>query len=289
VIPSSDLVRAAAWVAAGAAVLLFLNALVTARRSQRAAYYSVRRDAQRMASRRLSIAGLAALAAAGLFAASALIPAAAPPALEATPPVAAAARISLDPSATPEPTAMDEPADSPLSSPLPTPTSPAKATPIPEPTSALISPLPTPASTAKATPILEPTSALISPLPAPTIAEPTPLPGPVAPNRRLVLNAIASGIDDNGLPLGAGTEFTPGVRSIYIFFDFRDVPPSALLRQAWFRDGGSVNFRSERFGLTGDGVTYVVWSPRNGFRAGLYEVRLALGGVQQFVANFEVK
>jgi hypothetical protein len=103
------------------------------------------------------------------------------------------------------------------------------------------------------------------------------------------LNAIASGIDGSGLPVGAGTQFTSGVASIYVFFSFRDVPPSALLRHSWFRDGGSVYFRSEPFGTTGAGMSYVEWAPRGGMRPGLYEVRLALGGVPQFVANFEVR
>jgi hypothetical protein len=111
----------------------------------------------------------------------------------------------------------------------------------------------------------------------------------VAPNKRLVLSAIASSLDDNGAPIDAGTTFTRGVESIYIFFEYRDVPPSALLRHTWFRDGGSVYFRSERLGDTSNGAGHVMWSPSGGFRAGLYEVRLQLGGVPQFVANFEVK
>jgi hypothetical protein len=206
-----------------------------------------------------------------------LVPAIGPPAPTAEPePTASVAEMGDGPT----PTATTEPTAAPT----------ARVTVSPRPLdSPLNSPVPTPAAIRKATPILEPTSALISPLPTPTPAVPTPTPGPVAPNKRLVLNAIATGIDESGLPLSAGTEFTRGVKTIYVFFDYRDVPPSALLRQSWFRNGGSVNFRSERFGLTGNGLSYVSWSPRNGFRTGLYEVRLALGGVPQFVANFEVK
>jgi len=50
-----------------------------------------------------------------------------------------------------------------------------------------------------------------------------------------------------------------------------------------------VYFFSRRFpGTSPSGTSYVVWSPAGGFRVGLYEVRVQVGGVQQFVANFEV-
>lgn len=104
-----------------------------------------------------------------------------------------------------------------------------------------------------------------------------------------MLNTIASGVDENGAPIGAGTTFTRGVPSVYIFFDYQDAPPSALLRHTWFRNGGSVYFRSERLKESGSGTGHVVFAPQGGLRAGLYEVRLQLGGVPQFVANFEVK
>lgn len=166
----------------------------------------------------------------------------------------------------------------------------------PTPTATLASPIPTPrpAPTAppRATRIPEPTSSLVSPLPSP-MPEPSVTPAVVEPNKRLTLREIASGIDENNLPAGAGTDFQAGTPTIYIFFDYRDVPPNALLRQTWFRDGGSVHFDSQPFNQdgaqNGAGLAKVQWSPRGGFKAGLYEVRLQLGGVPQFVANFEVR
>ena len=140
----------------------------------------------------------------------------------------------------------------------------------------------------QATPIPEPTSSLIGSLPT---LEPTapPSAAQVPPDKRLVLSAVAGGIDANGAPMGVGTTFERGTETIYIFFDFQDVPPSALLRHSWFRDGGSVFFRSKRLTQNGRGTDYVSWSPPGGFQPGLYEVRVALGGVLQFVANFEVR
>lgn len=178
-------------------------------------------------------------------------------------------------------TAAISPTAGPLGSPLvETPT--VEATPIPEPTSSLVvlSPVPDASTPATATTTATLTATLQSPLALAT---------PVPPNRRLVLRAIAGGVGAGDEPLETGTTFPAGQATIYIFFDFHDVPPSALLRHTWFRDGGSVFFRSQRLTRNGSGTDYVSWSPAGGFRPGLYEVRIMLGGVLQFVANFEVR
>jgi hypothetical protein len=132
---------------------------------------------------------------------------------------------------------------------------------------------------------------MVSPLEsALVVVEPsTPTAAIVAPNKRLTLNVISNGVNSEGAPTGAGTAFTRGVPAVYVFFDYRAVPPSALLRHTWFRNGGSVHFGSEQFRNAGNGATYVYYAPQGGLRSGLYEVRLQLGGVPQFVANFEVK
>ena len=39
----------------------------------------------------------------------------------------------------------------------------------------------------------------------------------------------------------------------------------------------------------GSGVASISWTPDGGFEPGLYEVRVLLGNVPQFVANFEVR
>ena len=266
-----------AGVTAAVALLIFLIAVLMARRGQKAAYYSVRRGAQRSANQWLSWAFIALLLSGLMFGASILVP---DFSLPAALPQASTATASA-------------PLTSVLASPLRTQTPKPSATAKPKPTAAVKpSPQPTPTLTVtpKATAILEPTSALISPTETLVPQTPTATPGPAAPNKRLTLSSIASGIDATGAPVDAATTFTVGVKSIYVFFDFRDVPPNALLRHTWFRNGGSVYYFSQRFpGTSTSGTTFVLWSPAGGFRAGLYEVRVQVGGVQQFVANFEVK
>lgn len=259
----SDLILVAAGIVALLAVFAFLSAVLTAQRGRTATYYGVRRETQQRANRRLMLS-LALLFLAGILFAggfvmpdagqqSALLPAT--PALTAT--VANTALASATSASNPSPTPVTE--------------ATATVAPSPQPTLA---------------PALE--SPLNSPLPTIEVAA-SPTPAVVAPERRLVLNAIASGIDENGLPVGAGTNFQAGTPTIYIFFDYRDVPPNALLRHTWFRDGGSVYYNSTRFNQNGEGMAAIEWSPRGGFKTGLYEVRLLLGGVPQFVANFEVR
>ncbi|MCL6512179.1 MAG: hypothetical protein K6U78_16025 [Anaerolineae bacterium] len=287
-IPASNLLSIAAGIVAVGALLILVNAILTARWAQRAAYYGVRREAQRTANRRLALSVSAFVLAGALLVMSWSMPrqAAQPPPPDATGAeagVAVASPTLPTPSSDVAPTAIPTPGSA-------TPTPQVTASPA---ATAIVQPAPAaqPAPTLKATPIPEPTSSLISPLPT---LEPTTLPAPagaaqVPPNKRLVLNAIASGVDANGAPMGMSTTFDRGVETIYVFFDFQDVPPSALLRHSWFRDGGSVFFRSKRLAQNGRGTDYVSWSPPGGFQPGLYEVRISLGGVLQFVANFEVR
>jgi hypothetical protein len=243
------------------AVFAFLSAVLMAQRGRTAAYYSVRRETQQRANHKLMLSLALLLFAGILFAGGFMLPRDTSPAGEMlatapAPTITVAATNTVPASST---------SASPIATPALVPTAPARPTLAPQSTASLASPLPTP--------IVEPTL-------APAVAD---------PNKRLVLSAIASGRDENGQPVGSGTSFQAGTPTLYVFFDYRDVPPDALLRHTWFRDGGSVNFSSQRFNENGAGVAAIQWSPRGGFKAGLYEVRVQLGGAPQFVANFEVK
>jgi len=257
VVAGPDLLGIAAGGLALCALLIFLSAALTARRAQRAAYYSTRRQLNRTANRRLG-ASLVVLLTAGLaWVVSLLLP---------RPPAATVATATI--------AQRVDPTASPTATLLPTPTAlPPTLTPTPSPTP-------------KATPIPEPTSSLLA-SPSPDV--PTPTPAQAAPDERLALLAVASGVGADGAPVGATTSFSKETNAIYIFFSYQNVPPSALLRHAWFRDGGSVFFGSKRLPANGRGSDYISWSPPDGFQPGLYEVRVSLGGVLQFVANFEVQ
>lgn len=271
-VSASNLSIIAAGIIALLAVFAFFSAVLTAQRGRTAAYYSIRRETQQRANRRLMLS-LALLLFAGIFFAGYfMLPRDELP-------------VALLPATEPVPTLT---VDVTFTAPAASTSSAINTT----PSATVVSPLPTPALVPtmppRATLIPEPTSSLVSPLPSPALA-PSDTPAVVEPNKRLVLNAIASGIDEHGQPAGVGTRFQAGTPTIYIFFDYRDVPPNALLRHTWFRDGGSVYYSSQSLNQNGAGLAAIQWSPRGGFTKGLYEVRLQLGGVPQFVANFEVK
>jgi hypothetical protein len=136
------------------------------------------------------------------------------------------------------------------------------------------------------------------PAPTPTDIPNTPQPTSVADtdpslpdaNKRLTFHAIAKGITDAGMPSEAASRFSTRTGTIYVFYNYHDVPPRAMIRHTWFHNGGSAHFENIEFdGKFGEGVGAVAWSPDGGFEPGLYEVRIVLGNVPQFVANFEIR
>ncbi len=135
-----------------------------------------------------------------------------------------------------------------------------------------------------------PTSAPVTPT---STVTPTARPGPTASpsgNTRLSLQMLATGVDAKGRPLEEGSRFSARTKTVYVFYNYRDVPPSASIRHTWFHNGGSVYFENSPFtGKNGVGVASISWTPPGGFEPGLYEVRIVLGNVPQFVANFEVR
>ena len=245
-ITTAEFLRVVAIIVIIAAASFFMRAVAGIRRARTAAYYSTRREAQRIVSQRLSTSITLVIIAAGLVIVGLILPSERPatgPPLEST--VIAGA-----------------PDNQPTVYIVPTSTPAATLTPVASQT-----PQPTAAHAIIAT-----KSAVTETL-----------------DRHLTLRAIANAVDALGLPISATTEFTKGVPTVYVFFDYRDVPSGTLMRQTWFRDGGSVYFDSNTWTRTGDGSTYVMWSPKNGFEPGLYEVRIMLGNVKQFSANFMVR
>jgi hypothetical protein len=240
-------------VAGGAIAVTVLGTAVSLLyRAQNAAFYGLRQDARKLAGQRLVLTVLLALLVAGLLTARMMLP---------------------------EPT---------LAQSLWPPTGLfVSATALPEPGPSVTDVT----EVTAATPELAPT-----PRP-PDVALPTSTPHPdstAAPlpnaNKRLTFHAVASGMTAAGEPTGVATRFSARTSMIYVFYNYHDVPPRASVRHTWFHNGGSVYFNNDEFdGRVGEGVGAVSWAPSGGFEPGLYEVRIVLGNVPQFVANFEIK
>ncbi|MCL5995511.1 MAG: hypothetical protein M1546_05575 [Chloroflexi bacterium] len=234
------------------AAFLIITAYFGARRGQRAAYYSTRREAHRQATRRASTGLTMFVIAAGLAIVGKIIPS------ELVQP------------------APDEPPLAPPSVIVETVTPPAQPT-------VFIVPSSTPAPTRTPEPTRTPRTTTAH------IIIPTKTATATIFDKHMTLSAISSAVDAAGQPISPTTEFTQGVSTIYIFFDYQDLPKGALLRHTWFHDGGSVHFESITWTEPESGVAHVSWSPPKGFEAGLYEVRLLLGNTKQFTANFIVR
>ena len=248
VITTAEFLRIAALIFGITAALLFIRAVIDARRGQRAAYYSTRREARRISFRFLSISLFCAAIAGGMFAVSVFM--------------------SSQTRDTPEPVAIIA----------------MTVTPDIQPTVYIV-----PTTTPTAAPNT-PTPTALTPTPRVSLTRMlTSTQAPMSNGKYLSLRAISSAIDAGGQPLSATVEFSKGVSTIYVFFDYHEAPQGALMRQTWFLNGGSVHFDSSSWTRVGDGMTHISWSPAGGFEMGLYEVRVLLGDMRQFSANFEVR
>ncbi len=283
----------AAAVAAFAIILLGI-AVQKARHARRAAYYVTRRHAQDTANRQFIWAMLLLVIAAGTFIASWIIPQEARPAdlaAQRAPALDTVATAIIVTTMLPTPdlaptTEQSQSTQLPVADASPTPSTSTDALPAdtatPPPTfTAEPSPLPPQATAVN-------TAQAPTDIPALTETE-TAIPAPAAGDKHFVLRAIASSIDASGLPVNPSLQFETGVPSIYIFFDFQNVPEGRRLRHNWFRDGGSVYFESLPWERAGNGNAAINWSPARGFDPGIYEVRVFLDDQLQFIANFEVK
>lgn len=162
----------------------------------------------------------------------------------------------------------------------------------PTPTIAQIAPTIAPSPTQPPPTATKITPSATPPEPTPTTIPDTPTPAASAiptTEPALKLRVISPQITQSGEPLGGGSEFTQPVKSIYIFYEFHNLPPGQILSHDWVRGGVAQYHASDPLKISGDGIANVAWSPAGGFTPGLYEVRFTLNTRRVFVANFVVR
>ncbi|MCL4506572.1 MAG: hypothetical protein M1434_06275 [Chloroflexi bacterium] len=250
-ITTAEFLRIIAIILAFPAAFFFLRAISRARKSRTATYYATRREAAHASNRDLSRFLATTVIATVLGVLSFIWPSDIP--VRAPEPPAPTVAITLTPGSMPK--VYIVPTSTPVVATV-APTAP---------------PTPTPVTT---------------PIQLITTAEPA---ATEISGRHLKLSAISSAISSSGQPISPTTEFSKGVSSIYVFYQYRDAIQGTLIRETWLRDGGSVYFDSSTWSHPGSGSTYIWWSPKNGFDPGLYEVRVVLGDIKQFSANFVVR
>jgi hypothetical protein len=280
--------------AAGVALLVAIGAMTIGftgeRRGKRAQYYAIRRMAHEKSNRRIAFGFWSLVFAGLLLGLSTLLPQdfaaneAGPVALDTAAPLAPTT--STTTSTTELVPAVTELPSTPITLPAmatPLPTAAPSATPaesVATPTLAVATTAPE-ASTRNA--------ALLTAIPTAVMNSGAGTPLSPSTSQALALRAIGTGWGKAGELQGVATEFTTGTKTITVFFNFQNVPKGSLLRHTWLRDGKTLSFSSATFSKPGKGTEAISWSPRDGFAPGLYEVRVALGSAQQFVANFLVR
>ena len=257
---TADFLRFIAVILALPGAFFFFRAIGRAKSSRTAAYYAMRREAALASNKDLSSFVIIAILATGLAVVSIFLP----PEITTPEPLPPAATLIVTPTARPTPAESTPLANS----------APPGATTALSTRNVATTGTPAPSST--------PLVALIrlTPTETPIAAD--------APMHKLVLRAISAVITSSGQPISPTTEFTQGVKSIYVSYDYADIQQSAVIHQVWLRDGNSVYYDSSTWSRTGTGSGYLTWSPKNGFEPGLYEVRITVGDVKQFSANFMV-
>ncbi|HQV69482.1 MAG: hypothetical protein WAU96_16025 [Anaerolineae bacterium] len=159
----------------------------------------------------------------------------------------------------------------------------------PPPTITILPTRPAPTATPKPMNTATPQPTLVLPTFTPSPVPITPTPAPTTTEPLLTLRVISPKITASGEPLGAATEFTQPTKTIYIFYEYKNLPPAQTLVHEWFRGGASQYRASELLKFSGDGIAYVAWvSPQN-ISGGLYEVRFTLNNKRMFVANFSAR
>ena len=248
------------------AVIIMLLGVVGSQRGQKAVYYAARREAQRAASRMYAWSLWCAGLALALFVAGRVLPAEVLPTDTARVTATAGAvvvvtdlmpRVAAAKTGVPTPISTETPATAP--------------------------------STLAADIVLITPLASLTPQPVVAPAVQPMVITVVSAGKPLTFRAVSSGVDSAGAPVNAGTQFSSGVRTIYVVFDFRDIPRNTVLGHAWIRNGTRVSVVTTNFAKPGSGMDSISWTPKGGFTPGLYEVRVALANAPQFTANFLVK
>lgn len=85
---------------------------------------------------------------------------------------------------------------------------------------------------------------------------------------------VSRGIQVDGTPINAGTEFLAGQPVLYVSFDYVDMSNGILWRHIWLRNGNLVGGQTRLWEWNSRGRTYFFLRPSGGFQPGRYELQL---------------
>ncbi len=237
-------------------LIAIVNSAANFRRSQRATYFRLRRDATRGAWRWFLIA----IASGGAIALSLIarkdIPPPGPDVLQFSPPTSRVTTTS-----TPETIS------------LPTvttrePAAPTKDFIVPPPTIPPTLPTPTITSTAYIATI----ESQVTP----------------PPNASITITAISSGISASLEPVNTDTEFPAGTPRIYVWIDFQEMADGSSWSRVLRLNGEVIRSESEGWERGADGIAYYFFDAQGGWPTGAYEVTFFIGDKLVTSAQFSI-
>lgn len=133
-----------------------------------------------------------------------------------------------------------------------------------------------------------------SPTPSPVPPTPTPMPSPGAPvvtqgspfHHLILARAVK-----NNQPVDPGDRFPAGIRTIYLFFDYRNMAPGTAWTHVWLWDNRELGRTDEKwpddYGATG--TAYRFFNVQNGYQPGAYQVQLLVNDQVVASASFVVE
>ncbi len=298
---------ATAVIVAGAIVLI--RAGFGLRRSQTGAYYAIRKHNHARGIHLLQVGSMIAIGGLSLLGITRLVPSDAASVAEQLNPAWQAFSASLRTAPTRDqatPTAVAPTPVPTVALPVPTKTAAPTQTPLPSstpivpttvsinptlallPTTPPMTPLPTATDVIASVATRTASTVVASATPRPT-ATLVPSGKPTAAVRAIKLESIASAFDFQDRPVGIATEFAAGAKSLFVFFGYQNLASDTPIQHIWFRDSTQLAVQRTIWSKAGSGTGYLTLLQPEGYKPGLYQVRVLLETEPAFVANFVVK
>jgi hypothetical protein len=145
----------------------------------------------------------------------------------------------------------------------------------------------TPTRRPTATPPLIPT--LTPSVPPPDTAL-TPLPSavPAGEDARIIVITLAGDRDASGEPIDPGIEFPPGDHRVYLFISYEGMANGVAWTLAIYREGELLDETTQLWEWGEQGRTYLYYKPLEGYKPGVYEMRVFVEARLQGIAQFMV-
>lgn len=160
----------------------------------------------------------------------------------------------------------------------------ASPSPSPRPTR---TPTPTLTRPPTATPPFIPTPTPETPSPAPTLS-PLPSPVPAGENARITFVTLAADKDENGQPVGQGTEFPPGDHRVYLFISYEGMIDGLAWTFDIYRGEEHLDGLTQAWEWGERGETYLYYKPPGGYEPGVYQMQVLIEDRVQGVAQFVI-